>query len=377
MAIYRSGSSILRVGGGGGIIREASGTDLYAWYPALNINLIPFHVGAGDWGAQQLVVAPTAPTITRSANASNATELESEMNTPGTRVTVTANIVGGSANLSAITDVEVIIPNGTVVSDFIVGNNVTGTVTNRLRFTKASGDGIGGQFHNFRISGAACNDLVLGELQFSGSASGNGLAIYFNTTVTRCAIVNNRMKGDGAVFGYGAVQLVVAGNSVQHDADSTNNSGDWGFRSSGTTPQVFYANDIRGHTYHKIRLHNPAVTGCYAWVDSNTLIDVNEARIFQAFNIDGNTDPWDAIWFTRNNIWADNTPTGNTPSLRFDIQDYVRSTDNTFRGVFADGTMTQTGSSDFDITTGNTYAALGSLPAWGAAGDPTGIDTSP
>lgn len=392
MAIYTRGGSILRnaggsiwanTGGGGG-----GGGNPNALYSALDMDDVPFHNGAGDWGSQVAFQTATPPTITSDSNASTFAELETAMGVTGRRVTLTANITGGNINIAAVTDVEVVVPNGILLNGIVWGNGTTGTVFNRVRWIKASGDSIGGQVHNFRILGASLSNWIIDGLQISGAAGGDGLAIYPGTNTdspTRGAILRNRMISAAGLYGYGGTHLLVAGNSGRHDANDTNDLGDWGFRNGGGAasngPYIYFENDLRGERYAKIRFH-PSSSGSpyYAYVAGNYFVDRVENRSLDC-NDTASTPTYpdiDAVWFNDNRIYV--TAGGGMGMRRADSSatvNYVRMIGNIVNG--ASSYLTAGGAADVnDITADNTQnASAGSDPAWQFAGDPTGIDWSP
>lgn len=371
---------------------QVNNSNQYVWYPALDLSTIPFHVAAGAYGIQVPIEAPAAPVITRTANAANATELKTEMGTPGTRVTVTANIVGGLVDPVAATDIEVIIPNGILLDEVVFGGTgnfgTNATAWTRVRFTKASGDSIGGQIQQFRLIGASATDIVLDGLQISGNGEP---AIYPGTTapLTRFAVVNNQINTSTACFGYGAIQMVVAGNSCNHNAvDGSGPLSSWGFRQGGGDsdslgPYVYYQNDIRGINYFQLRFHNDGgisgSTPMYVWVSENILLDRTAGAMIGAGDLPGTTGDPDisAMWYIGNFMYVNGSlsQTGLRSDLTNPITNYWRITGNDVHGV-ASGLSTW-GASD-SVNSGNTYTSdPGSDPAWGGAGNPTGINYNP
>lgn len=363
-------------------------TDPYLWYPALDLARIPPHTASGAWGAQQAIEAPAAPVITTTSNAATAAELETAMGVSGRRVTITADIIGVNIiDPATVTDVEVIIPNGILLNGVVFGSGSAGnnTVWTRVRFTKASGDTIGGQIQQFRMLGASASDIVIDGLQISGNGEP---AIYPGFTdggVNRIAIVNNRMNSGTANFGYGARHMVVAGNSCNHNAVGATGPVDaWGFRQGGgdltNGPYIYFQNDMRGPTFYQARFH-PSLTNAglpyYFWAAENTLVDRVGGAMFGAGDLPGTTSSPDisAIWYLENDMYMNGSiqqsgqRTDSSP-----ITEYWRIVDNNVKGI-ASGLSTW-GASDSVNT--NTYdAAPGTDPPWGAAGDPTGIDYNP
>jgi hypothetical protein len=353
---------------------SAPGASSYPWYPALDLNQIPFHAGAGAWGPQLAIQAPAAPVITSSANVANASQLQACMAVAGRRCTITANIDGFGIN-GNVTDVEVVVPNGIVVKNATWSSGGTKT---RLRFTKAPGDTIGGQMHGMDFVGGTTTDLIIDGLQFS--ASNAGLCIFFggNTPPNRVAIVNNRFRSNNAVFGYGAQNLVVAGNSAQHDANNIIEGGDWGFRMGdgpGTYgPYVFFQNDIRGGNYAPIRFHTAPVnvTPYYVWVGYNNFVS-REGRFVEEHAIPGNEHypPLTGSWLINNTAYMPGS--FGMASNRAGV--YSRIVNTTIYGATAPLT---TGTSIDASIIGTIHNVINpGAPAWGGAGDPSGINLNP
>jgi hypothetical protein len=366
------------------------GTDPYYWYPALDLNDFPPHTAAGAWGAQLAVQTPAAPVITGSANASNLAELEAAMGTPGTRVTLTASILSGQADPVAVTDVEIIVPNGIVLNIVWGGSGLFGTnetVWTRVRWTKASGDSIGGQLHQFALLGGTRSDIVVDGLQLS--AQDSTIACANLDDVSRLALVNNQMHSVNNNYAYGSRHVVVAGNSCKHNsADGTGPLSAWGYRcgaggtGSANGPYIFYQNDIRGTTYFQIRFHPSSGSDpFYAWVKENILLDRTGGAMIGCGDTDTSTGYADiaGLWYIDNTMYINESNAGlSQTGTRADaspVTEYWRINGNTVHG--STGAFSAWGAADSD-TTGNTYnPTVGSDPAWTAAGDPTGIDTSP
>ena len=362
-----------------GCAPATGGIDPNPLYPALDMSTIPFHVASGPYGARLPFQTAATPAITRSVNASTLGELQAALSVPGTRVTITADILGGNVALTSATDVEIVLPFGRLLRGVTFGTYGV-TVWNRVRFVKASGNTIGGQIHQFLLTGSTAADWIVDGLQISG---GNGVdpAVYPALTVgfNRGAVLRNRIIGANAAFGYGGTHFLVAGNSVLHDANNTNNSGDWGFRNNAKGPHIYVDNDIRGSRFAKIRFHPAAGAGqYYIYAANNTLVDRVENRSMD-FNDTESSVPYQDIngaWILNNRFYVnggllmlmgrnDGSPTAN----------YVRANGNT---VFGATSGVNTGGAANGDASGNSYnAAPGGDPAWGAAGDPSGIDLTP
>jgi hypothetical protein len=353
------------------------------------MNRVPYHVAAGDYGAQQAFQTATPPEITAGeVTVTTFSQLETEMATPGRRITIGANIVTGSNAGdypgSTFTDLEIVVPNGILVNMGPFGSSFHGTVSNRIRFTKATGDSIGGQVHNMAVAGSAASDIVCDGLQLSADLSSPGPPFYIAAnTVARHALLRNRIRSQHAGYGYGVPHLLIAGNSMFHDANNADNSGDWGYRiNSG--PTIFFENDTRGNNYAPLRFHPRDGSALqYAWCSDNTFVNNDTtvaARTFDCHDTLGTElypNRIDAVWMLDSRFYLESASflQLHTRNLGGPTVSYFRINGNEVFGdvgPFADG-----GAPDGDVT-GNTYnAALGTVPAWGAAGDPTGINLSP
>lgn len=345
-------------------------------YPSLDMATVPFHNAAGAYGPQLSFQTAAVPVITRNVNAATIGELQAAMSVPGTRVTITADILGGQVAVTSVTDVEVVIPNGRLLRGVAFGS-YGNTTWNRIRFIKAPGDAIGGQVHRFLLTGSTANDLIIDGLQIS---NGNSVdpAIYPALTVgfNRGAILRSRIIGANSAFGYGGQNLLVAGNSVVHDANGTDNQGDWGFRNNSRGPSIYVDNDIRGNRFAHIRFH-PANDGTpyYVFVARNTFVDRVENRSVD-INDTGSSGGYpnvDGAWILNNRIYVNGGlfmlmgRNGGGATAR-----YVRANGNVVFG--ATGGVNTGGAADGDAS-GNTYnAAPGPDPAWGPAGDPRTVN---
>lgn len=349
-------------------------------YPLIDMSTIPFHVAAGAYGPQVAFQTASLPSINRSVNASTLAEVQSACNTPGARITLTANIVGGNISGANLSDCEIVVPNG-ILANFILGQY---GVTNwtRLRLTKASGDVIGGQWHNLFVTGATLNDFICDGLQVSGSEA-YGPSIYNALTVSsnRLAILRNRIKGVTATYGYGADNILFAGNSIRHNASDVEGTGDWGSRISAKGPSIFMDNDIRAVVtgYAPARWHPASgVNPHYIYIARNTTVSRNQSRGFWINDVEGSVGypGVNAAWLLQNRHYVNGNfvmlmnRAGGGPTCA-----YVRANDNF---VYGFGSGINTGGAPDSETLRNTYDVNpGVDPPWGPAGDPSGINLNP
>ncbi len=375
--VQRAVRAAVASGGGGG-----GGTDPNPLYSALDMAHVPFHNGAGAWGAQLAFQTAAPPTITSDVNVASGAELSAALAVNGRRATLTANITSGSAQGFDITDNEIVVPNGFLLANFVIGTFSPATEnTTRLRITKASGDSIGGQVHELTMFGASAQDIIIDGLQLSADTSGNAIPVYIDCpTTSRHAYLRNQMISAIATYGYGCEHLLICGNSAYHDANATGDAGDWGFRISSPGASIFFQNEVRGNSYAPLRWHPRNGSALqYGWAAENRFVSLVEGRTFDCHDTAGTSgypNNIDAIWMLNNTFYVDNDFVQLTQ--RNDASpavDYFRINGNTVYG--SAGTFGDGGAADGDVT-GNTYnATLGTVPAWGAAGDPTGIDWTP
>lgn len=368
------------------------GSSLYTWYPSLDKNTIPFHAAAGNWGAQSQIQEASGPTITSTANASTGAELATACYTPGTRVTLTADIDGAVLNGGTIQDVEVVIPTGRKLLRTAFGNAGGTRQITRLRLR---GDTLGafggGQVHEVDFYGPI-DDLIVEGVNMSGPGGNNGaISVQKNAggPCRRMAIHNVRANCGGYFLLANIDDVVIAGCSLLTAQDTVSPVEAWGNRWSRDTlgNVIEYANDIRAstarggganNTYHRSRRH-PNPGALYHWCTNNTFIDRVQSRIFLIDAAFGSgTGTLNGAWFDSNLVIATYASGANGRECHIKDATYGRITNNTFQSdQFTSTTQLTLGTpvTDGDKTTGNVFQSLpGSDPAWGAAGDPSAID---
>jgi hypothetical protein len=383
-------------GGGGG-----GGTDPYEWFASFDKNLFPPHSASGGWGVQRAIQVAAPPVTTDTGTAGTATQLQDACYTPGTAVTLTDVIAGVSISGANVTDVDVIIPEGTgIISTSLATRPQLGRsaspfrTVRRMRFRGSTlGTFSGGQIHNLQVHGDV-QDLIFDGIALSGPDGTSGsnavhLAVANSISPSRIAFHNVRAKCGGGFLLAVAGDITLANCSIM-TADGTADPVDgWGLRLSAncTGNQIIYGCDIRAstarggganNTYHRIRTHPNA--GLYhIWAYNTTFIDRVQARIFlvdAAFG--GGTGTLDGAWFDNNLVIATYASGANGRELNITDALYARITNNTFQSdQFTSTTHLTLGApvTDGDKTTGNVFESLpGSDPAWGAAGDPSAID---
>lgn len=394
MAILRSGSSLLRVGGGGGMLRVADLADLYQWYPSLDLSQVPFHVGAGAWGPQESIETPAAPVTTRQVSVDTIAELETEAQTPGTEITVTASLGDVALTAADVTDIDLIVNPGVRIDSIIYGHAFTPATVTRFRIRGTTvGSYSGGVVVGLRGLNTQ-QDVILDGFGISGGGTSDA-ALYPAGGTMRMAIVNCRLHTNHlATFFQDVSHLVIAGNSIASGGaiDPGGSVGRWGLRHDGQGPVLVYANDIRDlsdpgeNSYHRMR-SSPRIGGSqkYVWVDTNRFVDLVEGKAVWAARVDGNggTDKITGYWANNNECYLESAIPGDGYYLQA-VDAYARATGCAFYGDFAEAhalnNEANTEASDADFTTGNSYNPTQAPPAWGSggkgSGDPTGLPLS-
>lgn len=383
----------------------AGGTDPYIWFPALDLNTIPFHVAAGAWGSHSPIQEAAAPVTTSSGTAGTTTQFRDALLTPGTEVTLTDFITGASVSDSGavIRDIDVIVPTGTgLLGEFSTSNapsigrysGPSYSTIERLRFRGSTvGSFSGGQIHNITFL-SDFSDVIFDGVQLSGPEGTNNSAAIVITgddqgrQGSRIAIHNVRANCGGGFYIGGTSDLIACNNAILTAQGTTDPVDAWGFRQSGTGSHVFYGNDIRASTaragttnnvYHRLRI-SPFIGSRYYWVKNNVIVDRVEGRILIVDAEFGSGDgTLEGAWFESNLVIASQVVTGN--ELRITDATYARIINNTIQSDVITSTANITLGApvtDGDKTTGNVFESLpGSDPSWTAVGDPSGIDWTP
>lgn len=369
-----------RDGGGGG--REP-----YAHYPALDLAAIPFHAGAGAWGAQRRIEAPALPVTTRSVTVHSAAELAAEGLVPGSEITVGTSFSELCILFGDITDVDVIVPEGITTGPIFIGRAVPGSVTHRLRVRgETAGRHSGGRVGALSFFGDTITDVVIDGLDLNGEDNEGGAGLfYFAGYVERAAVVHVRGHAVGWVALGSGTDLVFAGNNFIADGRPRGVNGfeeGWGIRMQAS-PVVVFDSRIDGTRYHKVRVHSdPRSTRHYFWASENVFVDPNEGRILTTMHgAQMNGDPYEVwnggMWATHNTVYAEAGAAGCEDLVSFDpgVSPYGVLTDNTFYGLITARTAEEEAAdgADIDRTTGNTYAAWQNPSAWDEPGDPNEI----
>jgi hypothetical protein len=248
--------------------RTAGASDAYALSPADLAN-IPWHNGAGAWGAQVPLQIAERPVTTRSVTVHNLANLSTEANTPGTEVTLGTSVAENDIVFVDADNIDIVIPSG------IIGPAVyleTGRHHLRVRGS-VEGTRSGG-----RVAFVYCelnnSDVLVDGLDLNGT--------YGNVTIGGEGIVNFRVNNclrfgayrcraiSNAINTLGQAQhFVIKSTNMVHGAwtraqviaasgGMVPNGEGWGIRDSGG-PITLIDSEIRGTRYVNMRVH--AVTG--------------------------------------------------------------------------------------------------------------------
>lgn len=406
MAIAKSGSNILRVAGGGGILRTTTG-DPYPWYTDLDRNTIPFHQAAGTWGIQEALVAPTAPNATNPVTCTTAAQVRTAAQTPGNLITVTVNV--GELDLTGfdLTDIIIRLNDNVEVAGCRYGSNEFSGDFDVTRF-RIQGETLG------QYGGAKIYPYLYGvtnapttshsDVHFDGIAiSGdNDTALgpvepFYTEQCDRMAVTNCLgLGGQKWSTTAGLTHFVVAGCNIASGNDTTIAQPErWTIRTNGPGPFVFFRNRIESLSsgselsYHRIRI-SPILGGghTYIWGDQLMTVDNQESLGVWVDRVESNgpTDQVTAAWYSNcinylRGITANGDQRARSWALEH-IANYARAINNTFYGdvrlTDLQGNQASTEAADADFTTGCTFNAWQAPPAWTSLpwtspGDPTGL----
>lgn len=379
-----------------------SGADPYSLFPAFNKNDFPPHAASGFWGAASPIEEAIPPTTTTSVSVGTFAELQTAYNLGARHITLTASIEGSDGSELTLTgdatDIRITVPSPYRLA-YINFGNIGGGPDYPSTITRLKFDGTG-QLHYLRFNPrSGSSDLIFDGINMTGPAfaspEGNRYAVlidtwyHVGTPINRVAFTSVK-AACGAWFYGGHIQNLTVVNCSIITGLKAGNQEAWGFRHYPVQNAVFWGNDIRTATvrtqdvYHRIRCHvnyNFPTDGL-VWIANNTFVDRVESRIFEVNSGMGDSGLDNgnhaAVWFTNNTVIA--TGSGGL-SLRIGDSDNSLVTDNTFQSDTFTSTSNFTFSSTTEssaglnpVTTGNTFTSLpGSDPAWGGAGDPTGL----
>lgn len=370
-------------------------SDPYALYDTLCLEEIPWHGGAGGWGAQVTLDAPTLPTITSSANASTAAEFNAAAGTAGVRITVTGSW-SGDVQIHA-DDVEVIVSATRSIAAIEVGVFPHATTYHRIRIA-GSVDGLthGGVTGQIRTD--PMTDLVIDGLDNNGSSAfgGGETNQAFRVNATRVAVLNTRAISAGYCWEGTNSHVVLANSNFYCGAQTRATTGydeGWAFRNIGG-PITVWASHIETTRYATMRPQSVDGAGELFYVGGGSIIvERAEQRLFWFWDGVGN-DPGavgDGAIVENSYLYGYGaTGCGGAPiscehTANVSTVAYARVSGNAFysagavtwsQGTLdtADTACSTTATIDFSSGQANTFATWTADPVWGGPGDPREID---
>ena len=349
----------------------------YAHYPALNLNDIPWHTAAGGWGPQVRLEAPALPVTTRSVTVNNRAEFNAAASIAGTRITIATGWPGNTLATINANDIDVIIPPGVSIGAIEFGVWPRDYAISRVRIRGTTpGTHSGGRMGQYRDY-ARVSDIIIDGIDLNGDSpytvQGNNEGwIPFRIHSNRVAVLNSRIISSDSTWLGSARHVVIANSNFYHAASTraqVGYPGGYGIRNSAG-PVTIIDSRVQGTRYHNIRVSSEGNSGELLYVGRSTIVAMAEGRTSWMWNhINVNVGRGQGAIMAGNSIYtysAPGCPFG--PEISSVNVDWSRVANNRFFGggnaVFNSVTANGGG------TEGNTFAALGSFPAWGGPGDP-------
>lgn len=362
----------------------SGGTDPFSGFTAFDRNLVPFHTGSGPWGAQRTITPAPRATGGTVVNVATPSEFEVAARTANRTVRLTANIDspvlnGGDDITNLIVDL-----NGFVLSRpaFLLPSNVT--TNRRILFVNGStrGSFSGGQLHQ-PLLGGNYDSIVLDGIGLTGSGltggdSTNAITINGSEFVNYFEVIACRVNSGAAGFLIGNyANATFLGNSIQTGLlDAPPGDEAWGMRFGieRACNTVIAYNEVRGRRFHKVRLAPKAASlAAYAWIGYNRFVDQGEGKLLWVDAFAGGgvtaTHQMAAVWLTNNT----NDLNGTLNSIESNDADYFYHLNSIYYGNYSAGNVL-INNEILETTSGVSYNAFRTIPAWGAAGDPSALD---
>lgn len=422
MSIYRQGSNILRLPGGGGIMQIPSGGgfDPYPLYPSFNRNLAPWHSAPGIWGPQYILDAPTPANTNRNVTVNSVSEFDTEAAVSGTQITVGTSFAGFSRVTIRGDDIRVIIPPGIRVGGIQVGDTSAFPVQinpHRVEIIGAldgSRGGLVGQIRGQCIEPSVCTDLIVDglDLNADGDFGTNGEQWQgFRGNFTRAFIHNVRGIAPAYMSQTGWQNVLFANCNFYAGAVERADVGypeGWAFRDPSGPIYFVDCPRIQTTRYHVIRPYTNDLPGEYFFMKNCNLVNVNEGQIgwlwnrlsepawgyglaaiiedcgiYQAQSSTCDFGPFGQIFdqitctysrVRRNTIYSGGTGNNVTSSQSWldDTRTLAIAAQNADSLLIAAG-RAPLASDAHVVNDGNIFATLTTLPPWSGPGDPTTI----
>lgn len=374
----------------------APSSDPYTWYPALDLSTIPFHVGSGVWGPQRPVVAPSAPTGTMTdVTVTTAAELQTQIHIPNRRITISGTISNGAfgipLNDGNITDVDIIIPPGSVLVNPIFGSFGTSYTVTRLRLRGPTvGSYSGGTVDKMDWTDITTgSDFIVDGVALSGDVAN---CAFSRAPVSRVAVVNCIISSGCYAISSTSTDMVVAGCTILSGQNlSLQGTGDeeaygWRMNRECQGYQIMFNCDDRStptrttSSHARVRCHpNPGLD--YVYISNNRFVERVENWLFICDAAFGTgTGIARGVWYQNNECITSGTGAQNTPKLYGGDTQYAYCQNNTFKstGFLSDANIGLTGTVNGSSgKSGNTYQGLIADPSWYPPGDPATIDWTP
>lgn len=359
-------------GGGGG----GGGANPYTWYPSLDLDTIPFTVNEA--------AAPV--TTIGNTNVTTAAGLEAAA-VSGALITVTADIgdatIGGFGETRA--DIDIIINSGVRCGALTFQGNMARIRVRGPTLGTYSGGSIASWYSGY--GAVTQSDFIIDGIGISFDRVGGQHPILPHDDVNRMAINACRVRGGHCATYFSNVRhLVVTNTSMSSGANPVDGSQVevWTIRHDGEGPLVVYDCDLRsertsGGSYHRVRSSPPVGTQTSKdmWVKNCTLVDLSNGLMLWAMRIGANgaTDRHNSAYFINNTGYGQGTDFLDKMHP-YATQTTAVVTGNTIYGIPSASSMTssQGDCEAASITySGQVHNSFTTPPAWGAAGDPTGL----
>lgn len=388
MSIYLKNGSVALRGGGGVFVSSGAATDPYPWYTSFDRNEVPWHVGAGAWGIQYPLQAPTGPTTDRPVSVSSTSAFETEAAVSGSQITITS----GWSELTPVnvgaSDIDIVIPSGVSIGPILCSSTHS-----RIRIRGSTpGSHSGGRMGQVRMD---CSDLIVDGIDINGASDfGSGESNQaFRIVGDRIAVVNCRAIAGGYLW-LGAVgdepQHVFFGNCNMFHGAATRAAMGYlegeGIRNHGG-PVTIVDTRIQGTRYHPIRVHSEGNAGELFYMKNSMLVAQAEGKLIwmwdtvptgglslaQGAIIDGCT------FYSYQNATCGGGPAEMSAS---DVQysrvrnctTYVAGASTSSQSYFDAQEAAGGGSpGDHDWSVNNTFSTFSSYPAWGGVGSPLDV----
>lgn len=387
------------------------GGDTLATYPGLDLNTIPWHTASGAWGNQYVMPKADPPVTTSEASPTTAAEFQANLVSGrrliiGPGVTITFGVSELQAQGVTLTDVDIVIHPTASLRYFALGSYNSGDVCvyNRIRVRGPTlGSYSGGQLHQFKVvidanASNSCNNLIVDGLGCTASASDDitattAIGLQTGTTssrrfnMTNCRVASG---GEGYIGDMG--DTIFAGNSWLTALTNPEPIEDesWAIRIMGliSGSHIVFENDMRAaepgrtNVFHRVRVHPDANGVGHFFMKGCTLVDRVESRAMWCDADAGSQNGWLESFMTENNTYY---MEGLGLSFYSESAIYNRFRNETFYSALSlsDSSLTvrssiagppEPGIPTVKVVDNNTYNGTATPPAWGAAGDPSGLN---